>query len=71
MLEQDAGWKAHHKFAASSAIETGLSQINDPKRARGSSGRSYGSLTLRFAWRSFTWSRRLGLLLLRIVRRSL
>ena len=32
MLEQDAGWEAHRKFAASSAIETGLSQINDPKQ---------------------------------------
>ena len=31
MLEQDAGRKASRKFAASSAIETGLSQINDPK----------------------------------------
>jgi hypothetical protein len=38
-------------------------------RARGSSGRSYGSPTLWFAWRSFTWSRRLGQLLPRIVRR--
>jgi hypothetical protein len=32
MLEQDAGRKAHRKFAASSAIEAGLSQINDPKQ---------------------------------------
>jgi hypothetical protein len=32
MVEQDAGRKADHKFAASSAIETGLSQINDPKQ---------------------------------------
>ena len=32
MLEQDAGRKAHRKFSASSAIETGLSQINDPKQ---------------------------------------
>jgi len=31
MLEQDAGRKASRKFAASSEIETGLSQINDPK----------------------------------------
>jgi hypothetical protein len=31
MSEQDAGRKAHRKFAVSSAIETGLSQINDPK----------------------------------------
>jgi hypothetical protein len=31
MLEQDAGRKASRKFAGSSAIETGLSQINDPK----------------------------------------
>jgi hypothetical protein len=32
MVEQDAGRKADRKFAASSAIETGLSQINDPKQ---------------------------------------
>ncbi len=32
MLEQDAGPKAHRTFAASSEIETGLSQINDPKQ---------------------------------------
>jgi hypothetical protein len=32
MLEQDAGRKAHREFDASSAIETGLSQINDPKQ---------------------------------------
>ena len=32
MVEQDAGRRAHRKFAASSAIETGLSQINDPKQ---------------------------------------
>ena len=32
MSEQDAGRKAHRKFAVSSAIETGLSQINDPKQ---------------------------------------
>jgi hypothetical protein len=32
MLEQDAGRIAHRTFAASSAIETGLSQINDPKQ---------------------------------------
>jgi hypothetical protein len=31
-------------------------------RARGSSERSYGSPTLRFVWRSFRWSRTLGLL---------
>jgi hypothetical protein len=31
MLEQDAGRKAHRTFAASSAVETGFSQINDPK----------------------------------------
>jgi hypothetical protein len=31
MLEQNAGRKAHRAFAASSAIETGLSQINDPQ----------------------------------------
>ena len=62
MLEKDAGRTAHRKFAASSAIETGLSQINDRNRARGSSEHSYGSPTLRFAWRSFKWSRRLGLL---------
>ena len=30
MLEQDAGRKAHPKFAAPSALETGLSQ-NDPQ----------------------------------------
>ena len=32
MLERDAGGKAHRTFAASSEIETGLSQINDPKQ---------------------------------------
>ena len=32
MLEQEAGQKAHRTFAASSEIETGLSQINDPKQ---------------------------------------
>jgi hypothetical protein len=32
MLEQDPGREAHRTFAASSAIETGLSQINDPKQ---------------------------------------
>jgi hypothetical protein len=32
MSEQDAGRKAHRKFAVSSAIETGLLQINDPKQ---------------------------------------
>ena len=32
MLEKDAGRTAHRKFAASSAIETGLSQVNDPKQ---------------------------------------
>ena len=39
-------------------------------RARGSYGHSYGSPTPGFAWRSFTWSRRLGLPRPRIVRRS-
>ena len=32
MLERDAGRKAHRTFAASSEIEMGLSQINDPKQ---------------------------------------
>ena len=32
MLEQDAGRKAHRKFAASSVIETDPSQISDPKQ---------------------------------------
>jgi hypothetical protein len=32
MLKQDAGRTAHRKFSASSAIDTGLSQINDPKQ---------------------------------------
>ena len=32
MSEQDAGRTAHRKFAVSSAIETGLSHINDPKQ---------------------------------------
>jgi hypothetical protein len=32
MLERDAGRKAHRTFAAFSEIETGLSQINDPKQ---------------------------------------
>jgi hypothetical protein len=53
MVEQDAGRKAHRKFAASSAIETGLSEINDPKegaRPRLTDHRPY-------AWRSFTWSK--------------
>jgi hypothetical protein len=31
MLQQDAGRKAHRAFAASSVIQTRLSQINDPK----------------------------------------
>jgi hypothetical protein len=32
MAEKDAGRSAHRESAASSAIETGLSQINDPKQ---------------------------------------
>jgi hypothetical protein len=32
MLDEDAGLKAHRKFDVSSATETGLSQINDPKQ---------------------------------------
>jgi hypothetical protein len=32
VLAQDAGRNAHRKFGASSAIETGLSQINHPKQ---------------------------------------
>jgi hypothetical protein len=32
MLARDVSGKAHRKFAASSAIEAGLSQINDPKQ---------------------------------------
>ena len=32
MLKQDAGRKAHRTFVASSEIETGLSQINDPEQ---------------------------------------
>ncbi len=32
MLKQDAGRKAHREFDASFAIETGPSQINDPKQ---------------------------------------
>jgi hypothetical protein len=32
MSEQDARRTTHRKFAVSSAIETGLSQINDPKQ---------------------------------------
>jgi hypothetical protein len=32
MLERDAGRKAHRTFAGFSEIETGLSQINDPKQ---------------------------------------
>jgi hypothetical protein len=32
MSEQDAERTAHRKFAVSSAIEAGLSQINDPKQ---------------------------------------
>jgi hypothetical protein len=31
MLDQDAGRKAHRTSAASSAIQTHLPQINDPK----------------------------------------
>jgi len=31
MLAEDAGRNAHRKFDASSTIETGLAQINDPK----------------------------------------
>jgi hypothetical protein len=34
MLEKDAGRSAHRKFAASSAIEAGLSQINDSETGR-------------------------------------
>ena len=67
MVEQDAGRKAHRKFAASSAIETGLSQINDPKQGA-RLVRAFLRITdpmVRLA--SFTWSRRLGQLLLRIV----
>jgi hypothetical protein len=43
MLERDAGRKAHRTFAASSEIETGLSQSNDPQQVRDSFGPSYGS----------------------------
>jgi hypothetical protein len=32
MLEQNAGRKVSRKFAVSSALETGLSQINDPNQ---------------------------------------
>jgi hypothetical protein len=32
MLEHDAGRKARHTFGASSEIETGLSQIDDPQQ---------------------------------------
>jgi hypothetical protein len=32
MLAEDGGRKAHRKFDVSSEIETGLSQINDPKQ---------------------------------------
>jgi hypothetical protein len=32
MLEEDAGWKASRKFAASSALEMSLSQTNDPQQ---------------------------------------
>jgi hypothetical protein len=32
MLEEDAGRSAHRKFATSCVIETGISQINDPKQ---------------------------------------
>jgi hypothetical protein len=32
MLARDVSGKAHRKLAASSAIEVGLSQINDPKQ---------------------------------------
>jgi hypothetical protein len=31
MLAENAGRKAHRTFVASSAIETGLSLVNDPK----------------------------------------
>ena len=31
-LEQDAGQKAHRKFGASYALETGLSRANDPRQ---------------------------------------
>jgi hypothetical protein len=31
MLEQDAGRKADREFAAPSALETGLLQMNDPQ----------------------------------------
>jgi hypothetical protein len=32
MLAEDGGRKAHRNFDAPSEIETGLSQINDPKQ---------------------------------------
>ena len=62
MLEQDAGRTAHRKFGASSAIETGLSQINDPKQGA-RLVRAFLRITdptLRLA--IVQWSRRLGLL---------
>src|ERR1700727_1397166 len=62
MLEQDAGRKAHRIFAASSEIETGLSQINDPKQGARLVPAFLRITDLRFVWRSFRWSRTLGLL---------
>ena len=32
MLAEDAGGNAHREFNASSTIETGLAQINDPQQ---------------------------------------
>ena len=55
MLEQASGRKAHRGFA--SVIEMNLSQTNDPQEGARLVRPSYGSPTLRFAWRSFTWSR--------------
>jgi hypothetical protein len=67
----DAGRKAHRTFAASSEIETGLSQINDPKQGA-RLVRAFLRITdptVRLAIVQMV--EKVGLLLLRIVRRSL
>jgi hypothetical protein len=62
MLEKDTGWSAHRESATSSAIETGLSQINDPKQGA-RLVRAFLPITdptLHFAWRSFRWVEKVG-----------
>ena len=68
MWEQDAGGKASRKFATSSALEMGRLHTDDPQQGA-RLVRAFLRITDQgFAWRSFRWSRRSGLLLPRIVR---